>query len=84
MTIKDKIWARVHKAPDLDLAIKITTIEGQTYVNLRDYVPSTKEFGKGILFPVALASEVAEALIQIRAQYGTGNGKPSSDQASLL
>jgi hypothetical protein len=83
-TLKDKLFAYCTKAPDLDLVIKITKIDGKEFINIRDYVPSTKKFGHGVMFDKALLPEVIEYLNQLNDSIGVGNGRPGPGQGEML
>ena len=51
-TLKDgKVFAKVPKADDLEVHVRFRKVEGQRFADIRDYVPSTKQYGRGILIP---------------------------------
>ncbi len=60
----------IPKASDLKLAIKTTRIDGVEYVDIRDYVPSTEVYGKGVLFERHLLTDVIDALVRLNERLG--------------
>lgn len=80
---KEKVYATLTKGADLQLRVKVTWIDGLEFVNLRDYIPSTGEDGKGILFPLHMLPRVLEELAEVERQRGTGRGRPGSGQGKL-
>ena len=72
---KDKVYSKLAKGADLQLHIKITKADGLEMVNLRDFIPSLKLYGRGILFEVSMLPQVIEELLELQRQVGNG---PSS------
>lgn len=68
---RERIYARYRKGADLELHVKVTWVNGLQFVNLRDYVPSTQEYGKGVLFPIDILPWVLESLQQVAADNST-------------
>lgn len=79
---RERLYARYKKGADLELHVKVTWINGLEFVNLRDYVPSTQEYGKGVLFPTHLLEYVLETLQQVHGDRSTG-GRPGPGQGQL-
>ncbi len=67
---KDKVYSKLGKGSDLQLHIKITKADGLEMVNIRDFIPSLKLYGRGVLFDVALLPEVIEQLQELERQVG--------------
>lgn len=82
--ISDKLICSFPKAADLTTRVKITRVDGREFLNIRDYVPSTKTYGKGVLIPMERLQDLREALEGVQATHGVGNGKPGEGQAALL
>lgn len=80
---RDKIYAKFRKSPDLELHIKLTWIDGLEFVNLRNYVPSKKEYGKGVMFPSSMLGWVLEELQSLQTYTGTSSSRPGVGQESL-
>lgn len=78
----DKLIGRIPQGADLELHVKETKIEGHTFLNLRDYVPSTKEYGKGTLLRLNDLPRLLEFLNE-RADYHFGRGGPIAGQQTL-
>lgn len=66
MAQKDKVFSRIDRGQDLELHVKLTDVDGEKRVNLREYVPSTKTYGRGVLFPLDVLTEVVDGLIDVR------------------
>lgn len=67
---KDKVYAKLDKGSDLQLHIKITKADGLEMVNLRDFIPSLKLYGRGVLFDLTLLPQVIEELQELERQVG--------------
>lgn len=80
---RDKLYAKYRKGPDLELHIKVTWIDGLEFVNLRNYVPSTKEYGKGVLFPSHMLPWIVEELGELQRLIGTSGARPGVGQQNL-
>lgn len=47
-TVRDKVITKIEVAPDLELHVKITKADGLELLNIRNYVPSLKQYGRGV------------------------------------
>lgn len=56
-----------HKLPDLDTHVRIIEIDGQSRVELRDYIVSLDEYGRGYWFPENDLDAVIRALTSIKS-----------------
>lgn len=79
---KDKLIGRIPQGADLELHVKETKIEGMTFVNIRDFVPSTKEYGQGSLIRVSDLPRLMEHLQQLN-DYHHYRGGPVKGQQPL-
>jgi len=77
---KDKVYSKLPKGGDLQLHIKITKADGLEMVNLRDFIPSLKLYGRGVLFDVALLPAVIEELQELQRQVGVRVGVAAGQQ----
>lgn len=50
---RPKLVAKIPKEPDLEAHVRTTTVAGVEYIEVRDYIPSTKTYSRGILLPKA-------------------------------
>jgi hypothetical protein len=85
--VKSKAHAHIPKAFDLQLSVRTLRVEGTEYVDIRDFVPSTKEHGRGVLFERRLLGEVIEVLSRLDEHLGGTRGLPVEnhpDQGQLL
>jgi hypothetical protein len=51
MAIQDKVILRIPKGEDAEIHVKRTTAAGVTMYQIRDFVPSTGRYGRGIVIP---------------------------------
>lgn len=77
---KDKVYSKLPKGGDLQLHIKVTKADGLEMVNLRDFIPSLKLYGRGVLFDVTLLPAVIEELQELQRQVGVGSGPVNGQQ----
>lgn len=85
--VESKVHAHIPKAFDLQLIVRTLRVEGTEYVDIRDFVPSTKEHGKGVIFERRLLGEVVEALGRLDEHLGGTRGRSVEnhpDQGQLL
>lgn len=57
-----KVQARIKKAKDLEAHVTTQFVAGVEFVEIRDYVPSTKTYGRGATFERRHLPEFVEAL----------------------
>lgn len=57
-----KIRARIKKERDLETHVRTQFVAGTEFVELRDYVPSTKTYSRGVAFESHQLGDVIEAL----------------------
>ena len=70
---RDKVYSKIPKDGETELHVKITKADGLELVNLRDFIPSLKLYGRGVLFDVALLPRVSEELQELERQVGNGH-----------
>lgn len=49
---KVAVIQKIEKAPDLECHVRIVEVESVRVVELRDYIPSLKEYGRGYWIPL--------------------------------
>lgn len=76
----EKRLGRIQAGADLELHIKETKIEGQTFINIRDYIPSAKQYGKGALIRHDHLSRVLEILNQYHSDNHWRGGPVAGQQ----
>lgn len=52
----------LNRRHDLDIHVSRVVVEDLSYVDVREFIPSLGQYGRGILLPVSRAAEVAEAI----------------------
>jgi hypothetical protein len=82
-TINSRLQKRFNKGADLEMHISFTTIDGLEFVELRDFIVSLGEYGKGYLFPSGRLSEVIEVLQDMERYNSTAGGRPGKGQQKL-
>jgi hypothetical protein len=61
-----EVYATIRKADDLEVKVSRVDFDGNVYAEIREYVPSLNEFGRGILIDRKDAHDVATALHDIQ------------------
>lgn len=74
-----QIICTVPKASDLETHLRVVSIEGVEYLELRDFITSSGEYGRGYWIPLDAAAlqELASALVAVSKQIA-GSSKASS------
>lgn len=62
---KPKVQAKISKAKDLETHITTQFAAGVEFVEIRDFVPSTGVYGRGIAFEKRHLPRIAEALLDL-------------------
>jgi hypothetical protein len=61
-------------ADDLEMHVSIVKAAGQPLCEVRNYIPSAKEYGRGVTFPLAAIGPVMSGLHDAR-EDGKKDGK---------
>lgn len=65
--VRRKVHERIAVAPDLEVHVSTVKAAGHALYEVRNFVPSTKEYGRGITFPTGRPSaDVIAALVMAR------------------
>lgn len=69
---KHDVRLKVQKAADLETHLRIVDIDGTKYVEVRDYIISSKEYGRGYWLPLdkAVLSSLSRSLAEIAKAAG--------------
>lgn len=51
-----RVVAEITKAPDLRAHVRVVEVEGMRVVEIRDYIPSLGEYGRGYWVPLTEAA----------------------------
>lgn len=70
--IRHKTYSKINKGPDMQLHVRVTKADGLELVNLRDYIVSLKQYGRGVMFEAHLLPQVIEELQELQRQIGVG------------
>lgn len=59
---KPRLLSKIPKGNDLETHVRALFVGGIEFVELRDYIPSTKTYSRGVVFERHLVPRVIEAL----------------------
>ena len=62
MTIERQVLRVIEKYPDVEVHVSKIKVEGKSFVEIREYIPSLKGYGKGVTLPTDLLYDLNEAL----------------------
>lgn len=62
MSIERVVHTKVTKAEDLEIHVSTITTEHGQFSEVREYVPSIDQYGRGLTFPSELRSKIAKGL----------------------
>lgn len=62
MAVKAKVMHKIKRGPDFEQHIRQVRAEGSEFVEIRDYVPSEKWYGRGVQIEPRHIQEVIDAL----------------------
>lgn len=65
-----KLWAKLAKERDLELHVRAGWLAGTEYVQLADYVPSTKEYEVVMFIETRLLRDVLRHLVNVNRFLG--------------
>lgn len=81
--IRHKTYSKINKGPDMQLHVRVTKADGLELVNLRDYIVSLKQYGRGVMFESHLLPQVIEELQELQRQIGTSFAAAGVGQQQL-
>ena len=67
--MKRKVLQKVPVAPDLEVHVSVLVAAGATMVDLRQYVPSLKEYSRGITVPKTALPALVEAAKEVEQRW---------------
>lgn len=56
----------IPKANDLVVRVRRLKVDGETFVDIREFVPSIEVYGRGILVPLEASVELSKAIAAAR------------------
>lgn len=59
--VRDVAYA-VPRRHDIDIHVSEVEVEGQHYVDVREFIPSLAQYGRGVLIPARLAAEIGSSI----------------------
>lgn len=65
-----KVLLSTSRKFDLDLHVSELQVEDGTYADLREFIPSLGQYGRGVLIPKAKIREIAKAMLEIADDDG--------------
>ena len=54
--VKRKVLCKIGKGTDMEAHLRTVTVDNVTFVEIRDYIPSAQEYGRGYWVPFDKAS----------------------------
>lgn len=65
-----EVLSTIRKTADLETHVRLVEVDGVSVLELRDYIPSLKEYGRGYWIPAdgATVSQLAQALLLASAR----------------
>ena len=63
--MKRTVFGKFKRADDREIHVFQVQIEGTRYGSVREYIPSTKTYGRGIVIPVDIVNDVAGCLARL-------------------
>lgn len=79
---RTKVHAKFKKGSDFELHLRTVREDGVELVELRDYIPSEKWYGRGVSFAPAQLPDVIQELAHL-AQYNGGSAHPAGAHEAL-
>lgn len=70
MGIARATTGKIKKFEDVEIHVSEVQSQGQVFAEIREFIPSLGQYGKGITFPVALLNEVLNAAEKIPGSNG--------------
>lgn len=85
-TVREKVLSRINLAPDLQLHVRKVNTDGLELVDIRQYVPSLKQYTRGVNIEARHLGDLIAQLSDAHKHVGVGNGSraPGEGQGKLL
>lgn len=61
-TITETVVGEVEKGNDVVLRVRALEVDGEQFLDIRDFVPSSETYGRGVVIPRKQAASVAKLL----------------------
>lgn len=59
------VVAGIERGPDLQLRVSRLELDGEAFVDIREFIPSTNTWGRGVMVPVELKKPLLAALKEV-------------------
>lgn len=63
--MRRRVLHRLPVAEDLEIHVSTVTIARAPYVEVRNFTPSLKVYGRGVIVPPSVAAQIGDALVEI-------------------
>ncbi len=60
-----EVIASLSRRPDIDIHVSTVKVLGESYVDVREFIVSLGQYGRGIILPLSSARFVADALKEV-------------------
>jgi hypothetical protein len=61
--VTEQLIGSLEKAADLEIRVRNLAVDGESFVDVREYVPSSDTYGRGLLVPKAQARPLVKILM---------------------
>jgi hypothetical protein len=73
---KPKVMSKLRKEADLEAHVRTQWAGGHEFVEIRDYIPSTKTYGRGFVIE---RNKLGDLIVQLQATEESLGGRQTSD-----
>lgn len=60
---EEKLIATAPKGTDLEIRVRTVSVDGEKFTDVREYVPSSETYGRGVMLPFTQTRLLAKALM---------------------
>lgn len=60
--MKTSLASSLTRGPDLELHVRTIEVDGEELLDIREYVPSAENYGRGVTVPASLRKQLIAAL----------------------
>lgn len=63
--VERKVTRAIDVGDDLQMHVSVLIIDGERFLDLRNFIPSAQTYGRGVVAPVGLAAGLAAVLNEL-------------------
>lgn len=72
MATERTVYSRTKKTSDIEIHVSTLTTDSGTYAEIREFIVSLDQYGRGITFPSALSDEVLQGIAYVSSSQVIG------------